>query len=390
MVCLNTQVYTDHALNHMSQRFQGVMKDISRLLKQVYNAQGPSSCRAAALRHGSRRPPVRHRPQKVLVIRNGWFSFRWTQIFDMGRIRRSHRPQGPPGNERRPGPFAPPRSTRWWPPSVAEAPAVVLRRIVETGLRHDPARQLHPGGRRRRARSGRPVRTRLRGLRHRLGRYRRQQRRCLISAPQKGWSASPCCALIALGERARARIEQTTSTSFACDLKNGCRSWKAFENGGHAYHATMPTDALAAMRDVMLETEAYGFARVCEEQQELGRRIRALLEAARFFRAWRRKASRRRAWWSATPPTRISSPGKEIPRRRVANRCRCAAAMRRRADFRTFPHRPVRSGKTARPERTVANLATALGFAGLTPAPSGAALLHEIEQGICREGREKR
>ncbi|MGB8242092.1 MAG: alanine--glyoxylate aminotransferase family protein, partial [Azonexus sp.] len=104
----------------------------------------------------------------------------------------------------------------------------------------------------------------------------------LISAPQKGWSASPCCALIALGERARARIDATTSTSFACDLKKWLQIMEAFENGGHAYHATMPTDALAAMRDVMLETEAYGFERVCREQQELGRRVRALLEARGF------------------------------------------------------------------------------------------------------------
>ena len=104
----------------------------------------------------------------------------------------------------------------------------------------------------------------------------------LISAPQKGWSASPCCALVALGERARARIDATTSTSFACDLKKWLQIMEAFENGGHAYHATMPTDALAGLRDVMLETEAYGFDKVCREQQELGRRVRELLVSRGF------------------------------------------------------------------------------------------------------------
>ena len=102
------------------------------------------------------------------------------------------------------------------------------------------------------------------------------------SAPQKGWSATPCCALVALGERARARIDATSSTSFACDLKKWMQIMEAFENGGHAYHATMPTDGLATLRDVMLETEAYGFENVCREQYELGRRIRELMVAKGF------------------------------------------------------------------------------------------------------------
>jgi aspartate aminotransferase-like enzyme len=104
----------------------------------------------------------------------------------------------------------------------------------------------------------------------------------LISAPQKGWSGSPCCALVALGERARERIDATTSSSFACDLKKWLQIMEAFENGGHAYHATMPTDALASVRDVMLETEAYGFDKVCAEQHELGRQVRALLTSKGF------------------------------------------------------------------------------------------------------------
>jgi aspartate aminotransferase-like enzyme len=99
----------------------------------------------------------------------------------------------------------------------------------------------------------------------------------LISAPQKGWSSSPCCGLVMLSERARAAIDTTTSTSFACDLRKWLQIMETYEKGGHAYHATMPTDALRRMRDTMRETEAFGFERARRAQQELGTKVRALL-----------------------------------------------------------------------------------------------------------------
>jgi aspartate aminotransferase-like enzyme len=79
-------VYTDRALNHMSKRFQGVMTEISRMLKTVYCAKsavlvpgsGTFGMEAVARQFAS--------GKKALVIRNGWFSYRWTQIFDMGNI----------------------------------------------------------------------------------------------------------------------------------------------------------------------------------------------------------------------------------------------------------------------------------------------------------------
>jgi aspartate aminotransferase-like enzyme len=101
----------------------------------------------------------------------------------------------------------------------------------------------------------------------------------LVSAPQKGWSGSPCCAMVMLSERARAAIDATTSSSFACDLKKWLQIMEAYEAGGHAYHATMPTDALTRLREVMQETRAYGFERVRAEQLELGTRVRALFES---------------------------------------------------------------------------------------------------------------
>ena len=101
----------------------------------------------------------------------------------------------------------------------------------------------------------------------------------LISAPQKGWSASPCCALVMLSALGQERIKNTESSSFSCDLRKWLNIMEAYENGGHAYHATMPTDSLRRFRDIMKETEEYGFEKVRNEQQELGDKIRTMLAA---------------------------------------------------------------------------------------------------------------
>nr|WP_246265462.1 aminotransferase class V-fold PLP-dependent enzyme [Aromatoleum diolicum] len=278
-------VYTDRALNHMSQAFQGVMRDISRILKQVYRAHaavvvpgnGTFGMEAVARQFATGR--------KCLVIRNGWFSYRWTQIFDMGGI-----PSESTVLKARPVADGP--QAAFAPAPIGEVvaairdkkPDVVFAPHVETAagmiLPDDYLRAVADAV-------------------HEVGGLFVLD--CiasgtiwvdmlatgvdiLISAPQKGWSASPCCALVMLGERARERIDATTSTSFACDLKKWLQIMEAYEKGGHAYHATMPTDALTAMREVMLETERYGFDKVRAEQQELGERVRALL-ASRGFRS---------------------------------------------------------------------------------------------------------
>lgn len=273
-------VYTDRALNHMSQRFQGVMKDISRILKEVYHApsavlvpgSGTFGMEAVARQFAT--------GKKVLVIRNGWFSYRWTQIFDMGSIpaestvlkarRISDSAQSP-----------------WIPCPVdevvatirAKKPDVVFAPHVETAagmiLPDDYLRKVSDAA-------------------HEVGGLfvldciasgamwvdmEATGVDVLVSAPQKGWSGSPACAMVMLSERARQAIEGTTSTSFACDLKKWLQIMETFENGSHAYHTTMPTDALARLRDVMEETRAYGFEKVRAEQIELGRKVRALFES---------------------------------------------------------------------------------------------------------------
>ena len=276
-------VYTDRALNHMSKRFQGVMQDISAILKEVYAAHSvalvPGSGTfgmesvARQFAHG----------KKVMVIRNGWFSYRWTQIFDMGAIPSESvvlkaRQQS-----------ADTRSA-WSPCPIeeveaqiaAEKPAVVFAPHVETS-----AGMILPDA----------YLKRVSEAVHKVGGLlvldciasgamwvdmKATGVDVLISAPQKGWSGSPCCAMIMLSERARQAIESTQSSSFACDLKKWLQIMEAYESGAHMYHTTMPTDALARLREVMMETQAYGFAKVKQEQQALGNQVRDLLESRGF------------------------------------------------------------------------------------------------------------
>jgi aspartate aminotransferase-like enzyme len=271
-------VFTDRSLNHMSQAFQGVMRDISSILKEVYAAEavalvpggGTYAMEAVARQLAT--------GQKVLVIRNGWFSYRWTQIFEAG---------GLPAEEivlkaRRTGnapdaPFAPPPIDEVVAKIEAERPAVVFAPHVETSagviLPDDYIRAVadavHGVGGLfvldcvasgcvwvDMAATGVDV---------------------LISAPQKGWSASPSAGLVMLSAAARDRVKQTQSTSFAVDLGKWLAIMEAYEAGGHAYHATMPTDALRGFRDTMEEMQRVGFDALAEAQWEQGRKVRAAL-----------------------------------------------------------------------------------------------------------------
>ena len=271
-------VYTDRALNHMSRRFQGVMRDVSATLKQVYAAQ------AAAVVPGSGSTGMESvarqfaTGRKVLVIRNGWFSYRWSQIFEMGGIPSATTvlKAGMVSPERQ-SPFAPPPLGEVVDAIRHEKPDLVFAPHVETSagmilpddyLRAVAAAVHEYGGLFvldciasgaiwvDMAATGIDV---------------------LVSAPQKGWSGPPCCGLVMLGARALERIESTTSTSFSLDLKKWLQIMQAYEKGGHAYHATLPTDGLLRLRDVMQETAAFGFDRAKAAQQELGDRVRALL-----------------------------------------------------------------------------------------------------------------
>ncbi len=271
-------VFTDRSLNHMSGRFQQVMNDLSNTLKTVYNGDstvlvpggGTFAMESVARQFAG--------GKKCLVIRNGWFSYRWTQIFDAGSIpaestvlKASRIADGPMAA------FAPAAVEQVAEMIRREKPDMVFAPHVETSsgmlLPDDYLAEVttavHEAGGLMVldciASGAAWVDMKATGV------------DILISAPQKGWSASPCCGIVMLGERALERIVDTRSSSFSMDLAKWLEIMRAYENGGHAYHATMPTDALTVFRDTMREIESFGFDRARDAQWELGRRVRALL-----------------------------------------------------------------------------------------------------------------
>jgi aspartate aminotransferase-like enzyme len=271
-------VFTDRSLNHMSKAFQAVMTDISGMLKEVYKADavalipggGTYAMEAVARQFGNE--------AHALIVRNGWFSYRWTQIFDAGQFtsdttvcmaRQS-------GNDPK-APFAPAPVEDVCAQIREAKPDVVFAPHVETS-----AGLILPDD----------YITELANAAHEVGALmvldciasgcawidmKATGVDVLISAPQKGWSASPSAGLVMMSDRALERLENTTSNSFAIDLKKWHQIMQAYENGGHAYHATMPTDALRAFRDTMLETRDYGFEKLREAQWALGNGVRAML-----------------------------------------------------------------------------------------------------------------
>ena len=273
-------VYTDRSLNHMSQSFQSVMNDVSTSLKGVYNAQavivvpggGTYAMEAVARQFATN--------QNCLVLRNGWFSFRWSQIFEMGSIpseetvMKAYRV-----SEGAQAPFVPADINEVINVIKTKKPNLVFAPHVETAsgiiLPDDYIRSVADAV-------------------HSVGGMfvldciasgaiwvdmEDSGVDILISAPQKGWSASPAFGLVMLSAKANEAINTTQSTSFSCDLLKWLQIMQAYENGAHAYHATMPTDAIKRFRDTIIETAEFGFDNARKKQQELGDKVRALLES---------------------------------------------------------------------------------------------------------------
>jgi aspartate aminotransferase-like enzyme len=271
-------VFTDRSLNHMSKTFQAVMTDISAMLKEVYNAAhvaivpggGTYAMEAVARQVGT--------GARVFVLRNGWFSYRWSQIFEAGGFTAEtlvHKARQT-GNDSR-APFAPPPVEEVTAAIRAARPDVVFAPHVETS-----AGIILPDD----------YLTALASAAHEVGAIfvldciasgcvwvdmAATGVDILISAPQKGWSSTPSAGLVMMSEPGRARVMETQSDSFAIDLKKWLSIMETYEGGGHAYHATMPTDSLRAFRDTMAETKAYGFDRLKEAQWALGDAVRAVL-----------------------------------------------------------------------------------------------------------------
>lgn len=273
-------VFTDRSLNHMSGAFQQVMRDISALLREVYNADavavvpggGTYGMESVARQFAAGR--------HALILRNGWFSYRWSQILEIGGFAAQTTVcmarQG--GNDAQ-APFAPAPIEEVVAEIRAARPEVVFAPHVETSagiiLPDDYIAAMASAA-------------------HEVGALfvldciasgcvwvdmRALGVDVLISAPQKGWSASPAAGLVMMSAAARAQLDQTKSDSFALDLAKWTAIMEAYETGGHAYHATMPTDALRVFRDTMLESRDYGFDQLKQAQWELGDSVRALLAA---------------------------------------------------------------------------------------------------------------
>jgi aspartate aminotransferase-like enzyme len=276
-------VYTDRSLNHMSNEFKRVITDISAILKDVYQAHstvvipgsGTYGMEAVARQFATN--------QKCLVIRNGWFSYRWTQIFEAGQISQDvHVIKARRSSDSATAPFAPAPIDEIVNFIKTEKPAVVFAPHVETSAGMIlPDDYLKKIGEAVRSVDGLFVLDCIAS-----GAMWVNMRDCLvdviISAPQKGWSSSPCCALIALSDRARTKIDSTTSTSFSCDLKKWLQIMETYESGNHVYHTTMPTDALKTLRNVMKETQSIGFEKLKAAQVDLGSKVRALLVSRGF------------------------------------------------------------------------------------------------------------
>jgi aspartate aminotransferase-like enzyme len=217
--------------------------------------------------------------QSCLVLRNGWFSFRWSQIFEMGNIPSQEMVlKARRISEDSQSPFAPPDINEVVELIKKKKPHMVFAPHVETSsgiiLPDDYIRSIaaavHSVG-------GMFVLDCIAS-----GAIWVDMQDCgvdvLISAPQKGWSASPAFGMVMLSSDAADKINETKSTSFSCDLLKWLQIMQAYENGGHAYHATMPTDAIKHFRDTVNETAEFGFDNARKKQQELGDKVRALLQ----------------------------------------------------------------------------------------------------------------
>lgn len=353
-------VYTDRSLNHMSEEFKRVMVDISSVLKDAYNASlavivpgsGTFGMEAVARQFANQ--------QKCLVLRNGYFSYRWTQIFDLANITNDVTViKGRQLEDSTQGVFAPAPIEEVVAFIKKEKPAVVFAPHVETSAGIIlPDDYLKAVGEAVQSVNGLFVLDCIAS-----GAMWVDMKACnvdvLITAPQKGWSSSPCCALIAMGDRARERIESTQSSSFSMDLKKWLQIMDAYLKGGHVYHTTMPTDALKILRNVMKETQALGFSALKQKQIELGSKVRELLVSKGYDSVSAKGFQSPGVVVSYTKDPDIQS-GKKFIALGLQTAAGVPLQCDERPDFRTFRIGLFGLEKLANVDRTVGQLAKAL------------------------------
>ena len=353
-------VYTDRSLNHMSEEFKKVIVDISSVLKDAYNASsavivpgsGTFGMEAVARQFANN--------EKCLILRNGWFSYRWTQIFDLANITQDISIlKGRQLEDSTQGVFAPAPIEEVVAFIKKEKPAVVFAPHVETSAGIIlPDDYLKAVGEAVRSVNGLFILDCIAS-----GAMWVDMKACnvdvLITAPQKGWSSSPCCAMVAMGDRARERIESTQSSSFSMDLKKWLQIMEAYEKGGHVYHTTMPTDALKILRNVMKETQSLGFAALKAKQQELGDKVRTLLVSNGYHSVAAKGFQSPGVVVSFTKDPEIQS-GKKFISLGLQTAAGVPLQCDERSDFRTFRIGLFGLEKLAHVDRTVGHLAVAL------------------------------
>lgn len=270
-------VYTDRALNHMSKAFQAVMCDLSSELKSLYNAQSVAIVPGSGTSGMEAVARVFAKDKDVVIIRNGWFSYRWTQILEVAGVAKSSKAFCASHDKAEQAVFAPADIDEVVAFIGKHRPQAVFAPHVETAsgmmLTDDYIKAL-----------GKAI--------HEVGgvlvidciasgcMWLDMQALgvdVLISAPQKGLSSTPCAGLVMMNEMACEMVLASAPSSFALDLKAWLNIMMAYEKGGHAYHATMPTDGLRQLRDALFEARAVGYDVLKSAQIKLGQGILKVL-----------------------------------------------------------------------------------------------------------------
>ena len=276
-------VYTDRALNHMSTKYCDVAKEVSSTLNEVYNSHRAVMLPGSGTYGMEATARALATDKKVLVLRNGYFSYRWTDIFDQTGIPSDVTvlKGSPVGASSRPQ-FTPHPLEDVLATIRREKPAVVFAPHVETstGIKL-PDEYVAEVGAAVQEHGGHFVLDCIAS-----GTYWTDMKALnvdvVITAPQKGWTGPACVGLTMLSERATEAVRASKPKSMVLNLSKWLDVAESYDNGGFMYYTTMPTDAITLFRDVAAETKEYGFAKAKEDFILLGQEVRDMMASKGF------------------------------------------------------------------------------------------------------------
>jgi len=297
-------IYTDRAKNLMAGSFSQAMTDISTELCSVYNAHkcvmipgsGTYAMEAVAGQFARHKHEADYSP--CMVIRNGYFSFRWSDIWSFVYppacarspeliVLKAQPTNNEPDNKPQ---FAPPALEDVVAEIKAKKPCVVFAPHIETSagivLSDDYVRSLAAA-----THDACPDAIFVLDCIASGNRWTDMQALgvdVLITAPQKGWTGPACVGIAMMGERACEIMAKQNAVSpkghsFSCNLAKWAGVADAYaQPGGFMYHTTLPTDSLMVFRDVIMETKEFGYEQCEERMCQLGDGIRNVLESRGF------------------------------------------------------------------------------------------------------------